>query len=220
MGSAIVVAGVLLILVGSFVFRPLQKESQLAFIKNYTFSAALSQRVQKTYPQLNDSEVTRVMDGLREYFILCAIAKHKMVAMPSQVVDVAWHEFILFTREYAIFCRQGLGRFLHHTPTEAMKSKTVAQEGLKRAWRLSCQRENIDPGIPAALPILFALDAELKIADGFHYSLNCMDSASKDNHFCAGHIGCGGGCAGDSGGDFDSSHGCGGDGGGSSCGGD
>ncbi len=48
----------------------------------------------------------------------------RMVAMPSQVVDVAWHELILHTRLYQHVCRKGLGRFLHHTPAQAMRSPT------------------------------------------------------------------------------------------------
>ena len=96
-----------------------------------------------------------------------------MVSMPSQVVDVAWHEFILYTRPYEKFCKKGLGRFLHHTPTEAMSSPTVAQDGIKRAWRLSCARHKIDPARPAELPLLFSIDKQLNIEDGFIYSKNC-----------------------------------------------
>jgi len=40
------------------------------------------------------------------------------------------------------FCKQGLGKFLHHVPTEAMSSKTQAQEGIKRAWKQFCEGEN------------------------------------------------------------------------------
>ncbi|SPZ13115.1 Uncharacterized conserved protein [Pseudomonas aeruginosa] len=53
-----------------------------------------------------------------------------------QVVDVAWHELILHTRLYQHVCRKGLGRFLHHTPAQAMRSPRQAQEGIQRAWKL------------------------------------------------------------------------------------
>ncbi|MEO0794093.1 MAG: hypothetical protein AAFX93_02970 [Verrucomicrobiota bacterium] len=35
---------------------------------------------------------------------------------PSLRVDLVWHEFILFTREYARFCEEQFGHFIHHTP--------------------------------------------------------------------------------------------------------
>lgn len=125
--------------------------------------------------------------------------------MPSQVVDDAWHEFILFTRQYDQYCRKAFGRFLHHTPAEAMSSPTQASQGLRRAWRLACRREGIDPQNPERLPRLFALDNRLGIAGGFVYHLDCMAArqAGDASGYCASHIGCGGsgsdGCSGDSG---------------------
>ena len=157
-----------------------------------------------------DAEVMRVIQGLREYFHLCNSAGRRMVSMPSQVVDVAWHEFILFTRKYEYFCGKALGRFLHHTPAEAMRSTTSAQAGIKTAWRLSCLREGMQPRTAHRLPLLFAIDAQLNIADGFRYSLDCKRSPGDD--YCAGHIGCSSGCGGGCGGD--SSGGDGGCGGG------
>ena len=35
---------------------------------------------------------------------------------PSRVVDLAWHELILFTADYERFCQHHYGRFLHHRP--------------------------------------------------------------------------------------------------------
>ena len=174
-----------------------------SYLESYKFPQRLSETLLRTYPHLSSSDVELVIRGLREYFYVCNIAGKRMVAMPSQAVDVVWHEFILFTREYDSFCQKGLGRFLHHTPAEAMKSKNVAQEGIKTAWRISCHRENINVKSPSKLPLLFALDAMLAIEDGFFYSLNC--SAKDASGYCAGDIGCGGGCAGDSGGTSDSS---------------
>lgn len=35
---------------------------------------------------------------------------------PSNLIDMAWHEMLMFTRYYQEFC-QLLGRFIHHDPT-------------------------------------------------------------------------------------------------------
>ena len=37
---------------------------------------------------------------------------------PSKKVDKAWHEFLLFTREYQRFCEKRYGTFVHHDPYE------------------------------------------------------------------------------------------------------
>lgn len=183
----------------------------------YGFPDHLQKRVAKTYPHLTPDERSVVIEGLRQFFAVSIQARGRRVAMPSQAVDEAWHEFILSTRAYRRFCLRIVGRFLHHTPAEAMRSPRDAQDGIRRAWAIACRQEGIDPRKPNRLPLLFALDSRLKIPGGFVYSLNCGLGAAMAGTFCAGHIGCssGGGCAGDSGGDGDGS----GDGGGG-CGGD
>lgn len=37
---------------------------------------------------------------------------------PSPLVDIGWHTFILYTREYAAFCQRIAGRFIHHEPND------------------------------------------------------------------------------------------------------
>jgi len=158
------------------------------------------------------------MSALRDYFHLCGLAGKRMVSMPSQVVDDAWHEFILFTRAYGTFCSRAFGRFLHHTPAEAMRTPTQAQEGIRRAWRLACAKEGIGPRAPHRLPLLFAIDTLLNIEGGFNYALDCRGNKSQGSDFCGSHIGCASGCSGDFGGAGSDGFFGGGDGGGG-CGG-
>ena len=191
----------LLVALGAYWVFKSRKTSQLSYIENYWFKSAIGKKVKERYPHLTDEDVRLVIDGLRDYFYICCQAKRRMVSMPSQVVDVAWHEFILFTRPYQAFCKKAFGRFLHHTPTEAMRTRTLAQDGIRRAWRLSCARHDINPADPTRLPLLFAIDGLLNIENGFRYSLDCKDQSSPlyGDGYCAGHIGCASGCAGDSG---------------------
>ncbi|PUA29669.1 MAG: hypothetical protein B0W54_03610 [Cellvibrio sp. 79] len=177
------------------------------FINRYVFPVFLTQKLQQQYPQLTHEQTGLVIKGLRQYFLMCCKAEKKLVAMPSQVVDELWHQFILHTRAYQVFCRKGLGRFLHHTPAEAMKGKKDASDSIKRAWRLACKIDGINPKKPERLPLIFALDTMLAIPGGFNYALDC--TRSRTGEHCASHIGCGGGCSGSSGCSGDS--GCGGD---------
>ena len=214
---------IMLVIMGAFAYASYvwycrnRTAKRAELIDAYQFPVNISQKVLAKYPDLSPEQVDRVMRGLREYFHICNIGGRRMISMPSQVVDIAWHEFILFTKLYKTFCRRSLGRFIHHTPAEAMDCATTAQKGIKRAWRISCYREKIDPKTPARLPLLFALDTDLGITDGFRYTLNCRSSGQ--NGYCAGHIGCGSGCGGDSGATSCSS-GCSSGCGGGGCGGD
>ena len=207
------------------IHRRRQRQRRLAYIEAYRFPDGVIRRFRARRPGLTEAQTELVEVALRDYFALCLRAgPRRMVAMPSQVVDDLWHEFILFTRIYQGFCRRALGRFLHHTPAEAMPSPTRAQDGIRRTWRIACAREGITPRAPDRLPLLFAIDAQLAVADGFIYRLDCSGSALRDGGapYCASDIGCTSGCAGDSGAGSDSSGDGGGDGGcsGGGCGGD
>ena len=208
------VAGIVLVvilLVTRSSRRHAQRKARVRFIDEYRFPASIGAKIKDRYPHLMDSDLGQINLALRDYFQVCNLAGRRMVSMPSQVVDVAWHEFILFTRDYKSFCKTALGRFLHHTPAEAMRNPQQAQDGIKRAWRLACQRSGVDPKRPKQLPLLFAIDTDLNIPDGFYYVPDCTKPHSTG--YCAGHIGCGGGCSGGCGGDSGSScgGGCGGD---------
>jgi hypothetical protein len=193
-----------------------QRARRARFIDEYAYPKGIRERVRKRYPHLTDEQLDRVMRGLTEWFHLHREAGRVTLSMPSKVVDAAWHEFILFTAGYRQFCSRALGRFLNHTPAEAMRSPTTAQDGLRRTWRRACARAGIDPAAPARLPLLFALDAELGIADGFSYALDCRTALAQgvgSTTYCATDItsgGCASGCSGD-GGDGDGGGGCGGD---------
>lgn len=201
-------------------WRKWQQAGRARFIEDFPLQERLDRRLAARRPELDEQQRREVFEGLRDYFLICNSAGRKMVAMPSQAVDDAWHEFILFTRNYQAFCQRAFGRFLHHTPAEAMSSPRVASDGIKRSWRLACAHEGIDPKQPARLPRLFALDAALGIAGGFVYQLDCLAgraAGATNSGFCASHIGCSSGCAGDSGSHGDGGGDSGGDGGG--CGG-
>jgi hypothetical protein len=102
-------------------------------------------------------------------------------------VDDLWHEFILYTRAYEAFCGKAFGGFLHHTPAVVLSPDKRDNEGLRRVWWQCCKEENIDPRSPLRLPLLFAIDAKLGIADGFVYKPDCKALQGSE----AGTIHCG-----------------------------
>jgi hypothetical protein len=94
--------------------------------------------------------------------------------MPSQAADDLWHDLILYTKAYDAFCRNAFGRFLHHSPAAVLApGLKKSNEGLRRVWWQTCKEEKIDPKAPAALPLLFALDADLAIPNGYRYEPEC-----------------------------------------------
>jgi uncharacterized protein (TIGR04222 family) len=59
----------------------------------------------------------RVVDEYRRYLYLACTAEH--VVVPSDQVDMAWHQHLLDTEQYwGMFCKTVLNRPLHHRPSK------------------------------------------------------------------------------------------------------
>lgn len=228
---AIVLGGLLL-----FVWVKLVAARRAEFIRHYALPDGLFDKLRKKRPELTLKECQLIAHALRQFFMTYLKSDFRYVSMPSQAADDLWHEFILYTRNYEQFCRRAFGRFLHHTPAVVLGSAQQNNEGLRRCWYFCCREENIDPHKPTRLPLLFALDKKLAIADGFIYEPDCIDPVVVARYggvqvHCAGNLvstrkkggagagGCGAGCGGGGGGGHGCSGGCSGGCGGGGCGG-
>jgi hypothetical protein len=168
----IVLLTVLLVLL-ALVWRALRRARRADFIRQYTLPQGLFEKLRARHPQLTLKDCQLVAQALRQFFLAYLAGGRQPVAMPSQVVDDLWHEFILYTRNYQAFCKQAFGDFMHHTPAVAMGGEKRSNEGLRRCWWHCCRAENINPAQPTRLPLLFAIDTKLHIVGGFRYAPNC-----------------------------------------------
>ena len=206
----------------------LREARRAEFIRHYAFPKGLIEKLQARRPGLSAKNGQLVARALRQFFLAHLVSGRRFVSMPSQATDELWHEFILYTRHYQSFCRQAFGRFMHHTPAVVLGPERRDNAGLRRTWWHCCKDENINPRKPTRLPLLFAIDTKLGIADGFHYVPDCsaLRERGDGSAYCGGDFGSsstdggtvgfgdGGGGSGGDGGD-----GGGGDGGGGGCGG-
>ena len=53
------------------------------------------------------------------FFKGCGVAR--TCGLHSLGVDAIWHTHLLYTAEYANFCQQVFGQFIHHTPCDVLK---------------------------------------------------------------------------------------------------
>jgi len=165
------------------------RRAREAFINGYAFPPGLLDKLARKRPELDAPARQRVEQALRQYFLIYLRGGFKFVSMPSQVVDDLWHEFILYTRNYQQFCRKAFGRFFHHTPAVVLdRQQRGSNAGLRRVWWLACQEEGIDPRKPDRLPLLFALDGEFNLADGFFYAADCkaLRPGGSSGGYCGG----------------------------------
>ena len=201
----------------------LRRES---YIRGAEFPRGLFERLKAKHPHLSTKDCQLVAHGLRQFFLAHLKSGRKFVSMPSQVVDDLWHEFILCTKNYQVFCNGAFGRFLHHSPAAILGGNRQRNEGLRRCWWYACREENINPRSATRLPLLFALDAKLNIPGGFRYVPDCSGIRREGDHAGNGSTYCGGDFSSESFdggtdgfGDGSLGGGDGGDGGGDGCGG-
>ena len=68
---------------------------------------------------------------MKRYLLVSDAVYPQQVPTFSRRVDEAWHQFVLFTREYTEFCAQSFGRYMHHRPgywLESTQHETMAFE--------------------------------------------------------------------------------------------
>ena len=208
-----------------WLWRRARMAARAEYIRSVDFPPGIFDKLAQRHPQLQQKDRQLVAQGLRQFFLAYLQSGCQFVSMPSQVADDLWHEFILYTRNYAQFCRKAFGRFLHHTPAVVLSRNHRDNTGLRRVWWQCCKQEHLDPRNALRLPLLFALDTKLGIEGGFVYAVDCRALRSRDSDggstHCGGDMdsdafdgttdgfgdgagddggdggGCGGGCGGD-----------------------
>ena len=95
--------------------------SSLAKTLRYKNEAIVQRFAEENSLSLSEAEV--VFLETKKWLWLCAKQselKHSKFPLTlfyqMQIVDVMWHTFILFTKDYADFCDQHFGCFIHHVP--------------------------------------------------------------------------------------------------------
>jgi hypothetical protein len=81
--------------------------------------AGLAERWQHKAGDGTAASFEQVWDELKAFLVSCSTSKGP--SRPTARVDVLWHEFILFTRDYHAFCAR-LGGYIHHAPEVAAPS--------------------------------------------------------------------------------------------------
>ena len=65
--------------------------------------------------QLPPERIQRALIEMKRYLALKALG-HTGMMMVDDDADIAWHNFILFTHQYRIFCDEVCGRYIDHAP--------------------------------------------------------------------------------------------------------
>lgn len=52
--------------------------------------------------------------GMVSFLDMCASSNYP--CFPDRIIDNAWHTFLLFTKDYQLYCQDAYDKFIHHNP--------------------------------------------------------------------------------------------------------
>lgn len=94
--------------------QPLFDAEHLNRVLAYKNDALVHRFVTKLHLSQGDAE--ELFEDTKRFLFLCGGTKHEGPLAPPEMVDEGWHNFILFTEDYAKFCHTHFGNFIHHRP--------------------------------------------------------------------------------------------------------
>lgn len=211
------------------------KDKHLKSLAKYEFPSIVTGLFDREFPDIPVQQKKNAFDGLKEYFLLFLLEKQRKIknpnlGMPSELVDSAWHCFILCGEEYEKFCKGYFGSVIHHKPDLSQKSRELNESSkfskeTINTWRAVNRHKQAMKQL-GVKPMLF--EADKGFSGGWIWGAAAIGAIalqsttllaqetqrenSSSGSGCSGSTGSGGGSCGDGG--------CGGgDGGGSGCGG-
>ena len=89
-------------------------------LEGYEIPSGVIERIKPKEPfnKMTDAQIKEVVNEFKKFMAIVVINHKtgKRVEMVSELVDEVWHTFILFTKEYRIFCNTIFGEYIHHEP--------------------------------------------------------------------------------------------------------
>ena len=94
--------------------------NRILVIQNEDYSGVV-RKVRETHPDVNTEEGILALQQYYAVALLDPLNEHAV----SDTVDPFWHNHILHTRQYAVFCENVFGQFVHHEPLNKSDSEEV-----------------------------------------------------------------------------------------------
>jgi hypothetical protein len=91
------------------------ERSKILFNKISTFDFGKVVQKFTIEHKVSPDAASEILLELKRWFTLCLLHPEKAYATGGRV-DEMWHTFILFTKDYARFCQDTAGAFIHHRP--------------------------------------------------------------------------------------------------------
>lgn len=111
----------------------LHPDISLTSVMGYQFDPLIHRMIDKHGWKID--KAMQAFDDLKRFLFLCGAGLDGPYC-PSPVIDEWWHNFILFTEDYMLFCKKYFCRFIHHRPRrrgEKLSSRDLVLSTLNSA---------------------------------------------------------------------------------------
>lgn len=166
----------------------IDKRKAQAALLEYRIPTLVLEVFRRDNPTLSADHQDLAFQGLREYFMLMLLDQQRGIrrslAMPSTLVDDAWHAFMLCSAEYERFCRKCFGKMIHHTPNPSSQpgqvpSHTRFKSDVLNTWASYRDNKKAHPEFfpdDSPVPLLFRADSQSGRQNGWVWSMAALDA--------------------------------------------
>ncbi|HQU07979.1 MAG TPA: hypothetical protein PK539_02920 [Candidatus Paceibacterota bacterium] len=96
----------------------------MANVLNYKHLELLERYKRKL--SLSQADAEELFSDVKRY--LCLVVATGERLSPTRAIDAGWHEFLMYTRDYANFCTRYFGAFVHHAPDPVFMPRFVVSD--------------------------------------------------------------------------------------------
>lgn len=93
---------------------PQEQEALVTRVLAYRHPALVARLERKL--NLSHEQAKALFEDTKRFLALSTLVNVPLA--PSPVIDDGWHEFLMYTEDYQRFCRDCVGKFIHHRPTD------------------------------------------------------------------------------------------------------
>lgn len=72
---------------------------------------------------VGENEARDIFSEMKKFLYISEIGLQRSIPIDidetTQIIDKMWHHFVLFTKDYEIFCNRFFGKMVHHAPFDA-----------------------------------------------------------------------------------------------------
>ena len=132
--------------------------------------ARLTARIRADHPA-HAAQADVIMEQALAFLATCA-ANPGAGLGPSDTVDIGWHAFLMYTREYAEFSHRIAGRFIHHNPDDVPGDSETGSSLADTIKAMEAAGYRVDP-------VVWPTSAECSTSNCNQCYAGCTDSPKK-----------------------------------------